>query len=364
MFNQLIMKHQRLLLHICFWVLYFSITLFNDIFLTSDLASRFETELALRTFLSGLILLSVKIGFTYSVLFYFLPTWLRSAHRKRESLYFIFVLIAFVIMVRMIIQFFTWPCILHYTPHMSTQSQVARFLYSLLDVLQLVGITVSIKLLRLRVANSLLERDYLKEKMSSDLSRLKAQIHPHFLFNMLNNIYSLSKNNSQKTSEIIHKMSLLLRYMLYESEKKLVTLESEVQIIKDYSGIQQFRFGDGIRVDQTIEMDNSQTPITPLVLFPLIENAFKHGIGTRTDDSYIVMDLRLKKEKLELSIRNSIVEHSVKSPSDGIGQLNIKKQLALLYRDYTFEYEQKENEYRVYLYINLNSFIDFELLNY
>jgi hypothetical protein len=76
------------------------------------------------------------------------------------------------------------------------------------------------------------------------------------------------------------------------------------------------------------------------------------------------MDLRLKKEKLELSIRNSIVEHSVKSPSDGIGQLNIKKQLALLYRDYTFEYEQKENEYRVYLYINLNSFIDFELLNY
>lgn len=360
----IVMKYNRFLLHTSFWILYFSITLFNEIFLTSGFASEIDGEIALRTFISEFVLLTLKICFTYSVLYSFLSQWLKSNSRTRKSLLFLFILLAYVVFFRMVIQFITWPLIMHYEPQLSLQSQLARFFYSLLDILQILGIAVTIKLLRLRISNSLLERDYMKEKMNSDISRLKAQIHPHFLFNMLNNIYSLSKTNPPKTSEVIHQMSALLRFMLYESEKKLVTLESELQVIKDYVEIQQFRFGDKIRVELSIQTDNLQTAITPLLLFPLIENSFKHGVGAKSDGSYIIFSLTLKNGLLHLLLKNSIVQHSVTSSAgEGIGQLNIKKQLAILYKDYTFDYGEKNNEYVINLSINLNSYIDFELLN-
>src|SRR5205085_2768718 len=119
------------------------------------------------------------------------------------------------------------------------------------------------RLLRLRARAAEQEKEFLREKMNSDLLRLKAQIHPHFLFNMLNNLYSMSRTNSPMTSDVIYKMSDLLRYMLYESEKKLVPLESEIRILKDYIVIQDIRFHSKLKVDLQVNADDLHVNIAP-----------------------------------------------------------------------------------------------------
>jgi two-component system LytT family sensor kinase len=359
------MLRKRVPLHISFWLLYFSITFFNELFLTSGFINEITLAQLRETFLSEFLLLVMKIGITYCTLYYFLPRWLKSTHKISETLLFLLVVFAFIFIYRGVIQFVTWPYIVHYVPEISLQSQIARFFYSFLEIFQLLGISVAIKLLRLRLENAQLEKEYIKEKMSSELVRLKAQIHPHFLFNMLNNVFFMAKNNSSKITDVILKMSELLRFMLYESEKKLVTLESELKIIADYIQLQQLRFDDKIKMDTRIEVDAMQAPVPPLLIFPLIENSFKHGVGVKSDNSFIVFSVFLKNQQLEISTRNLVIHHSVKSPKgEGIGQVNIKKQLEILYKDHTFEYTEKNNEYHVYMRINLNSYVDFELHNY
>jgi two-component system LytT family sensor kinase len=358
------MLKNRSFLHIGFWILYFSITFFNELFLTSDYIDGLSADQLVRTFASELIILALKIGITYFTLYYLIPRSLKSKNKFFNTLLIVVFLILFTFIYRLVIQFVTWPYFLKYIPELTLQSYLARFFYSFLEIFQLLGVTTAIKLLRLRAQMAEQEKEALHEKMNSDLLRLKAQIHPHFLFNMLNNLYSMSRTNSPMTSEVIYKMSDLLRYMLYESEKKLVPLESEIRILKEYIVIQDVRFHNKLKVDFQVNADDQQVSITPLLIFPLIENAFKHGAGLRSEHPFIEMSITVRQNILEVRTRNSIAEHSVKSNGEGIGQANIKKQLNILYKDHTFEYCKKDEEYFVYLKINLNSYVDFELFDH
>jgi LytS/YehU family sensor histidine kinase len=297
-------------------------------------------------------------------LYYLIPQWLKRKNKLAASLFILLVVVLFVILYRAVIQFITWPYFLNYVPELNMQSQVARFFYSFLEILQLLGITAAIRLLRLRAEAARREKEYLREKKSSDLLRLRAQIHPHFLFNMLNTLYFMSSKSSQKTPEVIHKMADLLRFMLYESEKKLVTLESELRIVDEYIVLQQLRFDNKMHIESSTDIDQPQAAIAPLLIFPLVENAFKHGVGSRSDNSFINIRTSLKKNQLNIHIRNSVMAHSVKEKGHGIGQANIKKQLEILYTDFSFSHEEKDKEYSVNLSINLNSYVDFELFDH
>lgn len=355
---------KRYVLHAGFWLLYFSILFFNELFLTSGREDELTFKMVIQNFISEFTLMLFKIGITYTVLYYFMPLWLRSKNKLLQSLKFVLVLLSYVCLYRLFIQHISWPYILSIQPQLNFQSQLARYLYSLLEILQILGISVTIKLLRLKIENAKLEKELIKEKRSTELIRLKAQIHPHFLFNVLNSVYSLSRNNPEKTSDIILKMSDLLRFMLYESDKKLITLQNEIKIIKDYIQLQQIRFDNKVNVDINVDSDNLQAAITPLILFPLIENAFKHGVGTRTDNSYINYKLIHKGNSLTVETKNAILEHSVKNDNNrGIGQQNIKKQLEILYKEHTFNCTEYAGEYQVFMHINLNTYVDVELLN-
>lgn len=356
--------NKRYLLHAGFWLLYFSITFFNELFLTSGSNEVLTIQRTLKTFVSEALLMCLKICLTYAVIYFFIPHWLQSKNKIAASARLLAVILIFVLVYRLIIQFITWPYILSIRPALNFESQLARYFYSLLEILQILGISITIKLLRLKIESSRLEKEFIQEKKQTELIRLRAQIHPHFLFNMLNSVYSLSRNNPEKSGELILKMSDLLRFMLYETEKKLITIESEVKIISDYIALQQIRFNNKVKVEMVIDSDNPQSAITPLIIFPLIENAFKHGVGSRSDHSFIYFKLNNKNNFLSVETRNSILENSVKTDnSHGIGQPNIKKQLEILYKEHSFKSEARHNEYYVTMNINLNSYVDFELLN-
>lgn len=178
-------------------------------------------------------------------------------------------------------------------------------------------------------------QDWLKaqqEKITAELQLLKAQVHPHFLFNTLNNIYSFSLENSPKTSGLILKLSSLLSYMLYDCKTEEVRLEKELEILRNYIELESERYGDCIDISWNVSGNIKEQYIAPLMLIPFIENAFKHGTSEQIEKSWLSVDISVKKNILKAKIANSKNEGSVYR-KNGIGIANVRKRLAFIYPD-------------------------------
>lgn len=175
------------------------------------------------------------------------------------------------------------------------------------------------------------EAQLYREKADAELKALKSQLQPHFLFNTINNLYALARRKSDKTAPVALQLANLLRFVLYEARKDSIPIEQEVKILQDYIALEQLRFDeDRLNVYTDFEMDDPQQPITPLLLMPLVENAFKHGVGEHRSDAWVRVVLKLKQRKLSLLVENSIHEAPLANPN-GIGLANIRRQLELAY---------------------------------
>ena len=185
-----------------------------------------------------------------------------------------------------------------------------------------------------------------EEKLSTELNFLKAQINPHFLFNTLNNLYSMAnKAGTPELSEGISKLSHLMRYMLYESNKAKVPLNSELEYIRSFIEIQKLRLSeeDDFIIQFNIQGETQNILIAPMLLIPFVENAFKHGISFK-ESSVIKIELVIKGDSLVFSVFNSKqhIEQSLERGKSGIGLENLKRRLELLYPG-THELEIKED---------------------
>ena len=169
-----------------------------------------------------------------------------------------------------------------------------------------------------------------KEKVISELQLLKAQVHPHFLFNTLNNIYSFSLDNSPKTPGMILKLSSMLGYMLYDCKAEEVLLEKEIEVMKNYIDLEKERYGEKIDISLNIEGDIKDKFISPLLLLPFLENAFKHGTSEQLEKTWLSMDIAVDQFTLRCKIVNSKNEF-VPFSKTGIGIQNVKKRLEFLY---------------------------------
>lgn len=215
------------------------------------------------------------------------------------------------------------------------------------------GIAISIKLIRLNIKQKIAEQELLKKKLEIELQFLKAQSNPHFLFNTLNNIYGLARKNSDKTADVVLKLSNMLRYMLYETANKSNTVVNEIQIIKDYIELEKLRYTNRLQVIFKHSIDNYSEKLPPLLLLPFVENAFKHGAGESRFESYIEINLTLKDMQLHYEIKNS-KEEIMTDDQDKIGLRNIKRQLELIYPNHNLTIDHDAKEFIVKLEINLN----------
>jgi hypothetical protein len=172
----------------------------------------------------------------------------------------------------------------------------------------------------------------ISENNQSQLSLLKAQIHPHFLFNTLSNIHSFMLTKSPIASELVSRLSATLKYMIFDCEAPLVSLEKELTMIKDYTELERVRYSKSLTMHVEIKGDASNKQIAPLFLIPLIENAFKHGTSQVLSNPWIHLKLAITDSFLFMDLRNSkpigIVAGNHKS---GIGLANVKKRLQLIY---------------------------------
>ena len=196
-----------------------------------------------------------------------------------------------------------------------------------------------------------------KEKSNAELNFLKAQMNPHFLFNTLNNIYALAKNQSPDTPEMILKLSDLLDYTIYECNEPTVPIIKEWQLIENYVDLQAVRNSNQLMIAIHQNIEEEQTPIAPLILISIVENAFKHSTQRGQQLANIKISLEVVNKNLTFKVintRSAVEAKKDTSKKKGIGVRNVKKQLALLYPNkHTYQVKELEETYMVILKIAL-----------
>ena len=194
-----------------------------------------------------------------------------------------------------------------------------------------------------------------KENTESQLQLLTAQVHPHFLFNTLNNVYSKTQKESPEGSQMIMGLSDLLRYILYEGRKPLVPLDKELQMILEYINLEKLRYGDKLDLYYLVADKTKDIYIAPLLLLPFIENCFKHGTSSLLQNSWINLTIEVKETTLVMKLTNGKAntnEIFPKKPGNGID--NVRQRLELLYNDrHELQIREEEEVFIVDLKIEL-----------
>jgi len=196
------------------------------------------------------------------------------------------------------------------------------------------------------------------QKQEAELNYLKSQTNPHFLFNTLNNIYSLARDKSDLAPESILRLSKILRFMLYEMNGEYIAIEQELKIISDYIALEKLRYDESLRINFNHDIEDMKQALPPLLLIPLVENAFKHGVSETRSRPFVDIHLSVNKRHLTFIVKNSTEEFAGDGRvKENIGLSNLRRQLELLYTDYDLSVQQGKSGFTSTLKINLASHV-------
>ena len=191
-----------------------------------------------------------------------------------------------------------------------------------------------------------------KEKIDAELRALSNQVNPHFLFNSLNVLYSLAIKNEKETPEAIIKLSDILRYVIYESNREAVELQKEITLINNFIDLQKYRTSPDANIQFIVEVENEKQHIAPMLFLPLVENSYKHGIKGDVGKTFIQMMLIQKGNEVDFQIENNkgVSGEPSEKQSGGVGLNNIRSRLELIYpENYTFEVKDEKDLFSVKL---------------
>lgn len=216
--------------------------------------------------------------------------------------------------------------------------------------------SLAYRMIKDKIQSDQLLQDREKEALKTELSFLRSQVSPHFMFNVLNNMVALARKKSEQLEPSLIKLSSLMRYMLYEADEEKVPLEKETEYLQSYIDLQQQRFGNNVAVNFHSEAPDQHYDIEPMLLIPFVENAFKHGTGM-IEKATIDIELRAKKNMLYFVVRNKFNPESieVKDKTSGIGMANVKRRLNLLYgSDHSLLISKNNGWFSVSLQLNFH----------
>lgn len=219
------------------------------------------------------------------------------------------------------------------------------------------GIAVCLKLGRQWYQKDSVNQQLIQASGVAELQLLKAQIHPHFLFNTLNNLYSLTLKQSDHAPDVVLKLSELLHYMLHDCTMSRVSVQKEMQVIGSYIELEKLRYGTRLQVDVRVNGNIADHTMPPLLLIPFVENAFKHGSAEQAGQTYIRIHMDVVGESLRFMVINSKNEGALKKANfGGIGLANVKKRLQLLYpHQHELTIRPEKNTYEICMTIPLQT---------
>ncbi|HEX5654897.1 MAG TPA: sensor histidine kinase [Chitinophagaceae bacterium] len=290
----------------------------------------------LRILMAAVLHTLMHVALVYGILYYFLP---RYFSKKNNWLITTALLLAYISLVAFA-NYFNFVLALYistrigYFPEMPGISFILplwgrQILFNYPTVL---GIALAIKLLKNWYIKQKEANQVARDKINAELELLKAQVHPHFLFNTLNNIYSFIINKSPAAPEAITKLSNLLRYIIYECNQPQVKLEKELKMLRGYIDLEKIRYGESFNLSLQIRGNGANKMICPLLLIPFLENSFKHGASQMLAHPWVSLDIVIEEQVLHFNLSNSKPSLSgEKTLAKGLGLANVKKRLAILY---------------------------------
>ncbi len=344
---------KRFARHFLFWFFYLILEVYTEYYWMEIQYKQSVYSTFIHAFWEEfLTILFIKIPMGYLMLYF-----ISKFNHKRNSIKLIFLLSATLVVFSILGYLFLVHFVVPYIyPHLKIVGIYGYngILNSFMDKIFIS--CVMIALYEYSSAQKLKQREILlvKEKTEAELNFLKSQINPHFLFNTLNNIYSLAREKSDKTEVVVLKLSNLLRFMLYETKEKFIPVSKEINFLNTYLEIQKIRFDNNLKIDFQYFADDFDKPVLPLILIPFLENAFKHGASESINDKFIKINLLLEKNMLIYTVINSF-EKSDMNKEKGIGLNNFRRQLELVYTDFRLQTQSENNIFTAELFINLNS---------
>ncbi len=346
----------RLLTHLAFWI-------FAFLMLTYIYSTAFDSwELGIKVVL---MLLPVHIIYFYFLQYFVLRKYFSGKYSAAVFLAFL-IMAAMAVAYRLTEIYITDPYIFDFysrtDPHF-TWSKLEKDRWQQLiskgdfvnaversNVVVWIGVTLTLFAMWHERKNAMLQ---------AELNFLKGQLHPHFLFNSLNNLYALSLNNAPQAPGIILGLSNILRYVIYECTADRVLLEREIEVLKDYIRLEQLRYEERLDLNLNIDVEPAAWQIAPILMLPLVENAFKHGAGETMHHPWINIELRVAKGELWLKISNSKPEPAP-APSNkqggNIGLKNVRHRLQLLYPEaHSLHWFDEEDCFIIEMMVTLSS---------
>lgn len=343
------MKFTRkdVLLHLLFWVVYTAIFTITD----GGYSNRFD-----RAFYVEMAHLPLRLMVVYVNYFVFFPQLLLKRKYVQYAAVTVASLIVAAFIQRAIMFYYVSPVL-----YPSTSDVVNYWVpYKILQA----GVIINSPLIFILSFSVLHHVFTLKEKteelqkenLESELKFLRSQINPHFLFNTLNSLYALTQVRSERAPEVVLKLSELMSFVLYESDKETIPLSKEIRYIKNYIELEEIRYGDRFTCNLSIN-GNTDILMPPLLLLPFIENSFKHGMKHESDRGWVNINISVVKDLFFFKIENSIpTGPPVVQESGGVGIANVVRRLAILFPNrHRLEHGREGQEYYVKLEIDLAS---------
>jgi sensor histidine kinase YesM len=321
--------------HFYFWTLWWLFQSFLYSFIAGGLNVSYFERLPIAT-LDALLFLIPHIFLAYSLMYFVVPRYLLKAKYMQAALEVVILFLLTGTISSLISVYWILPVRRFiFGPHLS-QPHVneVRFFLGLLAGLRgaitIGGLAAAIKLMKYWYVKEQRNLQLQKENISSQLQLLKAQVHPHFLFNTLNNIYSSTQVTSPAAAKMIMGLSQLLRYMLYECNRPLVPLSRELKMLEEYMLLEKSRYGNALEMHIAIPSADTELAIAPLLLLPFVENSFKHGTSHMLEQPWISLTISVESNWMKMKLLNGKVEGTTGAAS-GIGLNNVRRRLELLY---------------------------------
>jgi sensor histidine kinase YesM len=332
---------RRWLYHTLFWTLYFGLTVVLYLSLREKLRAGAYIMIALQ--------IVVQAGFCYLNFYVLMP---RLLFTRKYALY-ILSLIGIFSLCPLIVGVADYIYMLDFEDTPKDKLHIITFggwIIGIITFLYTVGLATGIKFVKDTIVNQQLQKEREKHYLETELKFLRAQIQPHFFFNTLNNIYSLTLKKSDQAPEIILKLSDLMSYMLYESTAPLVPLNKEIDYLHNYLDVEQLRFGNRLTISFNIEGDTTGIQIPPMILILFLENSFKHGVKNNISNILLTIRLRVESDQLLFHVENPISEEEKDPNAKGIGLSNVRRRLDLLYgHRHTLDIRETEGRFIVTL---------------
>lgn len=315
-----------LAVHLLFWTLILAVLLW-DTFSSNQRPSLYEVAMRFGYF--AIINLSI-FYINYTLL---IPILVKQ--KKKYGLYMvsIFMLIAIMVVIKTVVASLNSGFFLTYINEDNGKIEYLELTKYVIFAIFVSGFFIVVSaLLKFAIdwfGSERIQRDLVSEKREMELQFLKSQLNPHFLFNSLNNIYSLAYQKSDKTADAILKLSEIMRYMIYESNDSWVSLSKEIDYVQSYIELQKLRFKDGAAVELTLNGEIDDQQVVPLILISFVENAFKHGVANDPNDP-IRINIIANQKILHFSVTNKKNQYN-KDVMGGVGLNNVERRLQLLY---------------------------------